>query len=30
LLVDELNAWILDRIKAAESYLALSDDDPSD
>ncbi|KPJ90865.1 MAG: hypothetical protein AMJ53_12755 [Gammaproteobacteria bacterium SG8_11] len=29
-LVDELNAWILERIKAAESYLALSQNDSSD
>lgn len=26
-LIDELNAWILERIRAAESYLALSQDD---
>jgi CDP-4-dehydro-6-deoxyglucose reductase len=29
-LVDELNAWLLERIKAAESYLALAPDDTSD
>jgi CDP-4-dehydro-6-deoxyglucose reductase len=29
-LIDELNDWILQRIKAAESYLALSRDDSSD
>lgn len=29
-LIEELNAWLLERIKAAESYLALAEDDVSD
>ena len=29
-LIDELNAWLLERIGAAESYLALTEDDSSD
>lgn len=28
-LINELNSWLLERIKAAESYLALSEDDHS-
>jgi len=28
--IDELNSWLLERIKSAESYLVLSSDDPSD
>jgi hypothetical protein len=30
ILIDELNAWLLNRIDAAETFLALSDDDTSD